>query len=148
MQYGYNGRIGLPSSAEEIKKDILKFKFKDGIGDWAYPNCLDMAIFKKSKISNFYVNAGYSSPNTLESAWAGVADLNKFGLCFRLSKKFVLPLNIVQEDWWVPNENSFSAEELFQKWKEGLKINISEFYRINNNCALMGYAPNFIPRNP
>lgn len=146
VQYNQDIVIGIPSYTE-VKKDILKFKFNEGIGDWAYPHNVDMTIFKKSNIAGFYMNASYSSPNTLEGQWCGAADLNNYGLCFRESKKFMLPLNIVQQDWWVPNANLHSIEELFQKWKDGLKIDIDKFYQINNTCVLMGYKPIFIDRN-
>lgn len=143
---GRNTQIGI-SSYTEIEPNILKFNFKDGIGTWAYPHNLDMTIFKKSHIEHFYRNNHYTSPNTLESNWAGAADLNCYGLCFRTSKKFMLPLNIVQQDWWCPNENSFTAEQLQAKWNNGLCINIEQFFQDHNNCVLVGYMPLFIPRN-
>lgn len=145
-QYGTNGAISI-GSYTEVQKDILKFRFQDGQGDWHYPNTLDMALYKKSTIEHGMCTLPYTTPNTLESLWSGMADMSQYGLCFRMSKKFVLPLNIVQQDWWVPNENSYSAEVLFQKWQDGLKMDISQFDRINNDCALMGYIPRFIERS-
>jgi len=143
---GYTQDVFQIPSPLYVENDMVRFSFKDGIADWAYPHNLDMTIFKKSHIESFFRNHAYSSPNTLESAWAVAADLNVYGLCYRVSKKFMLPLNIVQQDWWVPNENSFSIEELFIKWQQGLAIDISQFDRVNNNCVLMGYRPTFIPR--
>jgi len=144
---GYTGDVvfQIPSPLY-VENDMVRFSFKEGIADWAYPHNLDMTLFKKAHIESFLKNHSYSSPNTLESAWAIAADLNVYGLCYRTSKKFVLPLNIVQKDWWVPNENSFSIEELLIKWQQGLAIDISQFDRVNNNCVLMGYQPTFIPR--
>lgn len=129
----------------QMEHDILKFQFNQGSGDWAYPNNVDMTIFKKSKIENYILNGPYSSPNTLEGCWYPT-DLHSCGLCFKTSKKFMLPLNIVQQDWYVPNENSYSIHTLFLKWREGLAIDINQFYKIQNNCVLMGYHPTFIYR--
>jgi len=144
-QYGQNLSIMIPSPVP-VEDDILQFSFKHGIGDWAYPHNLDMTIFKKSDIQSFFRNRHYSSPNTLESAWSGAANLHVYALCYAVSKKFMLPLNIVQQDWWVPNENSYSIEELQGKWEQGFCIDISQFDRVNNDCVLMGYRPVFIPR--
>jgi hypothetical protein len=129
----------------QMEHDILKFQFNKGTGDWAYPNNIDMTIFKKSKIEHYLLSGPYSSPNTLEGHWYPT-DLNFHGLCFKTSKKFMLPLNIVQEDWYVPNENSYSIHDLFLKWKAGLIIDINQFYKIENDCVLMGYNPTFIYR--
>jgi len=144
-QYYDHAHPPVPPHAK-IKNDILKYQFKNGTSDWRYPHTVDMTIFKKSKIEYFYKNENYTSPNTLESAWVNFADLNQYGLFFKISKMFTLPLNIVQQDWWCPNENSFSVEDLFIKWKNGLKIDIRPFDQIMNNCTFMGYRPNFIPR--
>ena len=139
-------RIPLPP-VMELEKNILKFPFNTSCHFWNYPHNVDMTIFKKSKIEHFLQHAPYSSPNTLESVWSGTADLSNFGLCFTNSKKFTLPLNMVQQDWYTPNENSFEIETLFMKWKEGFIIDINQFFRINNNCPFMGYEPIFISRN-
>lgn len=128
-----------------MEHNILKFQFNQGTGDWAYPNNIDMTIFKKSKIQDYILNGNYSSPNTLEGHWYPT-DLNSYGLCFENSKKFMLPLNIVQEDWYVPNENSYSTHDLFLKWTAGLIIDINQFHGIQNDCVLMGYNPIFIYR--
>lgn len=145
-QYGQDITIGTPAYTE-VQKDILQFTVRDGSGDWAYAHNLDMTLYKKSDIVEFFVNADYSSPNTLESVWSGIVNLENYGLCFRESKIFTLPLNIIQQDWWVPNENSYSAQELFMRWQEGFIFDINQFYLINNDCALMGYKPQFISRN-
>jgi hypothetical protein len=132
-----------------VKEDIYQFKFAEGIGEWCYPNSLDLALFKKSKIEDYLKNISYSSPNTLEAGWAGAAamSIHLSGLCFEHSRQFTLPLNIVQQDWYNPNENSFSVEDLLTKWKKGLKMNVDAFCKVDNSCAFMGYTPQFIGRH-
>lgn len=144
-QYGQDVTLRVPPCVE-VQKDIFKFQFKDGIGDWRYPHNVDMTIFKKAEIEHFFRNASYSSPNTLESAWSGVADIYKYGLFFKNSKMFTLPLNIVQQDWVCSHENSFTAAELLEQWKRRFKMDVDQFYHVNNDCAFMGYIPTFVKR--
>lgn len=129
-----------------VENNMFKFQFKDGSDVWGYPHNVDMTIFKKSQIVDFFKNAHYSSPNTLEGEWAGTANLNKYGLCFTVSKKFTLPLNIVQQDWLTPNNSSFSAQNLLSKWKNGLSIDIEPFSQVIPCSFLMNYTPTFIER--
>ena len=144
-QYGQDLQLKVPPHVP-VREDIYKFQFKDGIGDWCYPNNVDMTLYKKSDIATFLRNASYSSPNTLESTWSGLADVNKFGLFFSSSKQFTLPMNIVQQDWVIAHENLFTAAELLVKWQEGLTMDIEQFYKVPNDCAFMGYEPAFIAR--
>jgi len=144
-QYGQNITAIVPGY-ESVNNDIIKFQFKKGKGDWAYPHSVDMTFFKKSKIAAFLKRGIYSSPNTFESQWSGTADLNQYGLCFKTSKIFTLPMNIVQQDFNAVCENVFTAEELLRKWQGSYKIDINQFYKIHNNCTFMGYKPQFISR--
>lgn len=143
--YPENGPVIQPPFIQ-VEPNILKYQFNSGNDVWNYPNNLDMTVFKKSNLEHFFRNASYSSPNTLEGTWAGTTNLNNYGLCFNTSKKFMLALNIVQQDWYVPNENSFSVEDLFARWNSGLAIDIEQFAQINTNSFIMGYRPTFIKR--
>lgn len=136
--------LAVPKSTM-IKPSIYAFQFNNGAGDWRYPNSLDMALYKKSEIEKHLNELRYTSPNTLEGAWAGVADLNRCGLYFETSKQFTLPLNMVQKDGYSTHENSHSVAELFTKWQKGLMMDIGQFHEIKNDCPFMGYRPAFIP---
>ncbi len=145
-QYGQNLSLSIPPH-EKAQKDIYKFKFKDGKGDWAYPHTVDMTLLKKTDVESFFKKSVYSSPNTLEAHWAQTANLDDYGLCFHTSKTFTLPLNMVQQDWYCSHENSFNTNDLLAKWKSRLKIDNDQFEKIDNDCCFMGYIPTFITRS-
>lgn len=130
----------------ELKNDVLMFQFNNGNWDWLYPHNLDMTIFRKSEVQSIFQHGSYTSPNTLEIAFAITANPNAYGLCFKSSKKFMVPLNIIQQDWFVFNEGSFSIAELFAMWKNGLKMDIDTYFQHNNSCIMAQLKPTFIPR--
>lgn len=135
--------LALPKSVK-VGPSIFKYQFSASAGDWRYPHSLDMVLYKKSDIERDLNTLRYSSPNTLEGTWAGVADFNRHGLFFETSKQFTLPLNMVQKDGYSTHENSHSAAELFTKWQRGLIMDISLFDKIKNDCPFMGYSPAFV----
>ncbi|MFC1841581.1 hypothetical protein ACFLYA_00750 [Candidatus Dependentiae bacterium] len=144
--YNGNARVDHRPPLEEISESVYRFRFNEGKNDWAYPNTVDMTIYKKSEIERDLKEMNYSSPNTLEGVWASRGDLNKFGLCFSFSKIINIPLNIVQEDWRNPHNNSLTAKVLLDTWNDGLKIDIDYFFRINNSSPHIQEAPVFIER--
>lgn len=130
-----------------LTHDIFSFKFSDGKGDWAYPNTVDMTIYKKSDIKNDLEKIPhFYNPTYLEGWWATFADLNKTGLFFEESKIVNIPLNIVTRD--ANNKNmAIPVIDLLNSFNAGLKININIFQRINNKSPHMEYKPEFIKRN-
>lgn len=147
ITYSYNQNIPLTvPKLTHIEAGIYSWSFADGKSYWGYPHSLDMALFKKTSIGQDLNSLIYHSPNVLESRWARIADKSKTGLCFKTSKAFNIPLNLVQEDWYNKNEQLFTTAELLDMWHQGLKMNIIPFHQINNNSAMMAYAPSFIKR--
>jgi hypothetical protein len=131
---------------EKVSDDIFIFKFNDGKGDWRYPNSFDMTIYKKSDIINDLHNIPLRTPSC-EGYWHQRADFNKFGLFFKESKNINIPLNLTTEE---ARENKnmklYCPSILLRKFCEGYKIDINQFYKINNNSPHMEYVPNFIKR--
>jgi hypothetical protein len=148
ITYSYNRDIPLvvPPLAH-VMHDVYAFKFKDGQSYWAYPNTVDIAIYKKSTIEAAFTTLEYTSPNILESRWARQADLSGIGLCFRTSKGFNIPLNLVQDDWYNKNTAQFTAQELLDFWNQGKQMDIVPFHGVMNSSATMPYVPTFIARN-
>lgn len=147
ITYSYNQNIALSvPKLNVVEPGIFSWNFSDGKSYWGYPNSLDMALFKKTTIEQDLNNLSYHSPNVLESRWARIADKSKTGLCFKSSKAFNIPLNLVQEDWYNKNEALFTTPELLDMWNQGLMMNIIPFHQINNNSAMMAYTPKFIQR--
>jgi hypothetical protein len=141
--YTYNMPLKLPHLIP-ITEDIYAFTFAGNKSYWAYPNTVDMTIYKKSDIIPFLTHANYSSPNKLESVWHQKANLHQQGLCFSHSKIINTPLNIVQEDWNNKHDDLYTPKELLSFWQQGLRIDISDIYNIDNNTAHISYQPIFI----
>lgn len=129
------------------KDDICAWSFNAGFYDWAYPHTVDMAVYKKSDIINDLVNTSYHNPNTLEGHWAGQSYriASKVGVCYNHSHMVNIPMNSVQEE--AENYNmAISTIELLHIFNEGKKIDINQFYQINNGNSHMNAWPAFVQR--
>ncbi len=130
----------------EVGHQIYKWQFKDGVGDWAYPNTLDMTIYKTKKIEGHLKEALFSNPNTLEDQF-GEINLELYGLCFESSKVVNIPLNIVSHTSATAHLN-ISAMQLLEQFNAGFKIDIIPFFKCKNRSShFFNLAPTFIPRN-
>jgi hypothetical protein len=134
ITYTYTNDMQSPvPRGRDEENDIFSWKFANGNGDWAYPNNVDMTIYKKESIRSFLEGEQYTYPNTLEGIWAKNArsDMDKRGLCFQFSKTINLPINIVS---LLKNRctNAYSIKDLLLVLRRGLKININEFFQIPN----------------
>jgi len=126
-----------------IQEDIFAWQFKEGIGDWNWPNSLDMVVYPKEVMQRDFAKLTFHHPNDLENQWLKKAKLKRIGLTFSESAIVNLPLNLVNIS---SNRymNRYSPEQLLQKFQEGLKIDIaplSEFAPISRH---IDYEPCFI----
>lgn len=157
--YGFYLRLGMNITHSYFSNQTLKlptltpldahtvsFSFQDGKSYWAYPNNVNMTLYKKTSISDALSQLSYQSPNILESRWARFYPRTDHGLCFIASKGINIPLNLVQDDWHNKHEAIFSPQDLLILWQNGLTIDIEQFHAIKNNAAHMPYIPNFIYR--
>ncbi|MFC1842066.1 hypothetical protein ACFLYU_00200 [Candidatus Dependentiae bacterium] len=147
--YPYN-RANKVSKIEKINDDVHQWHLKNGTYDWGYPNTVDMTMYKKSDIQNDLKRMHYHAPNPLEGNWARLGNKirksGKTGLCHEKSKIVNLPLNRVQNVYQNRHMNTLGAEELLEKFNQGLKIDITLLYQIKNRSAHMDYVPQFIER--
>jgi len=126
---------------------VFTWKFNDGTGDWAYPNNVDMTIYRKKDITAFLNVAMYVNPNTFEGIWASRwAHLQQRGICYPHSKIINIPMNLVNEAYSNRYGHLYTPEQLLAKWQQGLKIDISQFYKIENKALHNEYEPHFIAR--
>lgn len=139
--YNYNISLIIPEM-KFVTQDIYLFTFT-GKSYWAYPNTVDMTIYKKDMILPALEEMNYSSPNTLEALWNRRANLEHTGLCYHHSKVVNAPLNIVQENWDSKHDDTYSTDELLNFWQQGLRIDTSSLHQINNNAAHISYNPIF-----
>lgn len=143
--YTLNIHQGIPSLTR-IDDDLYAWCFAKGKGDWDYPNSIDMTIYKKSDILPILKKISFKNPSNLEAKWATYANHNSFGICSHDSKIVNLPLNIVTPTYENRTTNSYTPEQLLEKFEAGLKINTSPLQNIKNISAHIDYEPEFIVR--
>lgn len=140
INYCYSMDINTPVPvAVEVEKGLYKYTVSQGMGDWGYPNNVDMTIYRKKDIYSNLADLDWKNPNQMEGAWAGKADLDQKSLFFELSKIINIPLNIVGVYKQNRSMQSYSEVELLEKFEQGLRIDIEYFYRIINNSAHVEY---------
>ena len=143
--YNYNITLTVPKFMP-VAQDIYSFHF-EGKSYWAYPNTVDMTVYRKEDILPTILEMNYTSPNTLERDWHRKANLQNIGLCFDHSKMINTPLNLVQENWNNKHESAYPTEELLDLWQQGLRIDIDKVYKIDNISAHTIYIPHFVTRS-
>lgn len=154
LRLGKNCTFGYPKphpvllpTFEFDTEGLCAWRFNKGTCDWGYPHTVDMTLYKKKDILYDLKTLKYSAPNTLEGHWAGASGniMHKLGICFEHSRIVNIPMNRVQNE--VHNYNmGISPEKLLQIFNEGKKIDIKQFYKIDNKNSHMDAWPNFIQR--
>lgn len=143
--YAADVKTSVPKN-KHVERDVFKYKFSDGEWDWCYPNTVDMTLFKKRDIALMLFIRSWASPNRLEGVWASLANKNEYGLFFEQSKIVNIPANLVQSEISNRMASLHTAKDLLIKFKAGKKIDISDFYKINNKAPHMEKEFNFIQR--
>ncbi len=145
-----------PVPCFKIFKGIFCWIFKNGSGDWAFPINHDMTIYRKKDMKESLEKLDFDGFHNWETRWCQMAaDMNKHGLCYERSKIVNITANLVNPtdgnyeqftSEWKRKMNDFSTENLLKKFNDGLKINIDDFYQINNKAPHIEYEYNFIKR--
>lgn len=132
---------------QEVANGVYAWKFCQGECDWGYPNTVDMTLYRKSEIRNFFEAIPYEAPNPLEGKWSWYAPqvINRVGLCHEQSKIVNLPLNRVQ-NFFDNIHMGGDPQLLLITFNEGKKIDIDPFFNIANKSAHQEYALTFMSR--
>jgi len=132
---------------QEVAEGIYSWKFCQAEHDWGYPNTVDMTLYKKEDIKNFFETVAYEAPNPLEGKWSCYAHqvCNRLGLCYEQSKIVNLPLNRVQT-FYNNGHMGVDPQYLLNEFNEGKKIDINPLFRIANKSAHEEYALTFVLR--
>ena len=133
--------IGLPS-----QDSLFAWQFASGNDDWAYPNSLDMVLYKKSAIQKDFEKIDYTSPTSLESAWNLRSKKKRVGLFYARAKAMNIPTNLVTDEYHRHLE-SYSPQELLEKFEAGLKIDIAPLQTIDNRSRRVAADLSFISRD-
>ena len=159
--YGFYLRLGIhitycysenyPVHAHDLKEvepDVFSWTFSQGNGDWGYPHSVDMVLYRKADVRVDLEQLAYTSPNTLEAAWAArgisMRIKNKKGLCYTTTKIVNIPLNRVQTNFYNRSMNLYSPEELLDLFFDGYRIDYAPLHGIRNESPHMEYEPTFI----
>ncbi len=135
---------GIPE-LHQVQEHIYSWQFKTGIGNWAYPNTVDMTIYRKKDLENHFRKVSFSNPNYLEDQF-NEKNLELIGLCYETSKVLNIPLNIVSTTTETKHIN-LPTRILLDQFNAGLKIDITPLYRFNNTSAhVFTYFPTLVPR--
>jgi len=131
--YTMNEEQGIPESID-CGNGIYAWQFEAGKFDWHYPNTVDLTVYKKEEIRTRLSQMKFTNPNTFEAGWARKADMRKVGLYFANAKMINIPINLVNISG-NRHMNSFSVQELLEKFKAGLKIDIARFHQFPNHSV-------------
>jgi hypothetical protein len=136
-----------PHFLSEAEQELYSWSFRQGLGDWRYPNSVDMTLFNKNMLLRDVSHMQFSCPNTFEAQWAKRANLRLTGLCFEKSKSFNIPMNRVQTTFKHNRHMGlYSSEFLLKKYLDDYKIDIDIFKKIDNNTVHFEVSPQFIKR--
>lgn len=135
---------------KEVIDDVYQYWFKDGKGDWNYPNSVDMTIYKKVTIKDLFEEM-YAEGNlwttSYEAYWDEKRQKADKGLFFTHSKIINIPMNLVTETALQNRHmNIYTTKEQLSIFEQGLKIDITKFYCINNCAPHSEYTVDFIKR--
>jgi hypothetical protein len=102
---------------------FLIWKWSEGTVDWGFPLSLDGNFFKAAEITAAARHLRFTSPNTFETGLQKLLGLyaRRYGVCAEKSTILNIPSNRIQNDYRNMAEGP-SAEELLEKWNEGLAI--------------------------
>lgn len=123
-----NVKQNQPSLHQETLQ-IYSWNISHADADWGYPNNVDMTLYRKKDIDFNMKHLNYTSPNTLESAWASKKNSQHTikGLCFEASKIVNLPLNRVQNDYNNSHMNYKTSAEFLTLFNQGKKLILTHF---------------------
>lgn len=132
---------------QAVADGVYAWQFCHAECDWGYPNTVDMTLYRKEEIRNFFERVPYEAPNPLEGKWSWYAPqvINRFGLCYDQSKIINLPLNRVQ-NFFNNVHMGGDTQILLNEFNEGKKIDINVLFRIANKSAHQEYTLTFLPR--
>jgi hypothetical protein len=148
ITYAYSSKKNTPIPVgKDLSGNLFLWQFPKGVSNWGYPNSLDMTIYRKKNLHDFFEKENFTNPNTFEGIWdTKYASYTQMGLCYLHSKIVNIPMNIVQPTCHNPVGHIFTPTELLCKFQAGLKIDITQFYKYENHSPQEEARPRFIPR--
>jgi hypothetical protein len=139
INYSYtaNEKISQPKLKVTKQSELYsEFAWSQGQGEWGDPCSLDGGIYSTRLIrciSNLY---DFIGPNSYEAGFKlfDTIFLKQMGVCPRMPVLKNIALNRVQSEY-KNRHGEESAEDLLQKWRSGLKIDISQLMGIRTRST-------------
>src|SRR3990167_1273835 len=136
-------------SLEESLPGVFEWHSDKGSGDWAYPNNVDMTVYRKRDIFQFFNKINFNNPTELESNWHNGFKNSKKCLCFEESKILNLTVNVspgTPNAWqfskeWNKKCSEYSTQALLEKFNSGFRLDIEALKKINNNSPHVNLEP-------
>lgn len=152
ISQSYTARIDCPlPPVRHYDENVILWNFNDSYptsSEWGYLNTVDMTLYRKRDVQDVFVNLSFSSPNTLEAAWAchgiGNSKSPSQGLCYNKSKIVNIPLNLVQTDWQTATHMKYSVEELLWLFMIGFRIDPQRYHAIEHSAPHTEVIPQLI----
>lgn len=115
---------------------VFTWQFSEGKEEWATPNSLEMALYRKEDLKKDFLKLPYTDRQTLQSQWNLCADQKKIGLFYETSKGAYLK-----------GVKQYASHTLLEKFEGGLKIDIDPFFQLTNSSRHLSNEISFTNRD-
>ncbi len=147
FSYVVNSVQPLPKDIKSTNGVLLKWKWRNGLFDWAYPLSVDGHIFSTLEVLTWIKCLDFKSPSSFENSLQNIKFLyrHKDGLCFTKSRLVNVPANKIQNE--IANQHgSIHQDKLLQLWLDGMIIDYAKLRGLKNNSVHQEVDFSFIKR--
>lgn len=124
-------KVELPDF-EELSDGLLSFHWDsfDYLSDWTYPLGVSGYIYGKSELSLLFSQIEFKAPNSLEIAMQRFKPFfqSRLGVCYPTIACCCVHANLVQTECVNPTLETFSVQQLLERWEQGECIDLTPFY--------------------
>jgi hypothetical protein len=108
----------------------FRWDYFDYFDDWTYPLGTTGYLYSKAELLSMMNVVDFAAPNSLETSMQIFRPyfMQRKGLCTDFAICVCVHANLTQTEGENRVIGTFSIEELLDLWKQGKRINVSEFY--------------------
>ncbi len=119
---------------EKYNQELYSFdwNYTEEYSDWTFPLGVSGYMFGRKQMLAMLLSIDFKAPNTFEWALQVFIEhfITKKGLCTLHATCACVHANLVQTEGTSPDLGTFSVGELLDKWEEGKRIDVAEFYNV------------------
>ncbi|MDD4637162.1 MAG: hypothetical protein PHV66_06095 [Bacteroidales bacterium] len=131
-------KVELPEF-EKLSDGLLSFRWDcfNYLSDWTYPLGVSGYIFGKSELSVLFSQIEFKAPNSLEIAMQRYKSFfqSRQGVCYPTIACCCVHANLVQTGCVNPTLETFSVQQLLERWEQGECIDLTPFYEATGGVA-------------